>query len=116
MNEETCLIPRNLRKPDIIVQTPMKLTLKQLAYIGAGIGGAYLIFTCPVPIIIKGVMVVGSAGLGFVGALFKYEDSSIDELAIDSVVYLQRKNYYHQLNKRGGLVVNIGARKETITA
>lgn len=115
MNEDICLIPRNLRKPDTIIQTPIKLTLKQLVYIGAGIGGAYIIFGCAAPILVKGVMMVSSAGIGIAGALVKYQDSSIDELAVDSLVYVQRKNYYHQLNKRGGPVVNIGYRKEAIT-
>lgn len=114
MNEEICLIPRNLRKLDNIIQTP-KLNIKQLTYIGLGIGGAYIAFSSGMLVIYKVITIVGSLAIGLAGSFYKYRDSSLDELAIDGIVYLQRKNYYHQLNKRSGLIVNISARAETTT-
>ncbi|MDF2533990.1 MAG: hypothetical protein K0R18_147 [Bacillales bacterium] len=115
MNEDICLIPRNLRKADTIIQTPIKLTMKQLVYIGIGIGGAYFAYGAALPLLYKGLIMGGSALAGVAGGLFKYQGSSIDELVGDSVVYVQRKSYYNKLNKRSEVVVNINSRKEETT-
>lgn len=112
---EVCLIPRNLRRPDNIIQKPIKLNMKQIIYIGAGIGGAYFAFGTTLPLVYKCIAMGASFGAGIFGGLFKYEGSSIDELATDSLVFIQRKNYYRQLSKRSELIVNIGANKEEST-
>lgn len=113
--ELSCRIPRNLNKPDIIVHSPIKLGWKQIVYIGAGVGGAYLAFQTGLPQVYKIALMATSCGIGMICSLIKYEDSTIDELVVDSLHYVQKKNIYKQLNKRGDLIVRIKTKQEETT-
>ncbi|AEO93414.1 gp154 [Bacillus phage G] len=113
--EPLCAIPRNLNEPDTIIHYPVKLNWKQISYICVGVAGAYFAFQTGLPIEYKTALMAGSVGTSLVTSLIKYEDSTIDELVIDSLHYAQKKNIYRQLEKRGAMNVKFNSYEEKIT-
>lgn len=113
MNEnQSCLIPRNLNKPDTISILKIELSLKQVGYLVLGATSFYFCFTSGLPLLIK-------AGLSFIGlntslicSFVTFNDSNVDELALNSLTYFQRKIYYRKMEGRGEMVVNIKSKKE----
>lgn len=112
--EQLCIVPRNLNKSDTIVHYPIKLDWKQISYIVVGGVVTYSVFQTGIPLVYKIVASIGGVGVSLVGSFFKYEDSTIDELVIDSLHYVQKKNVYKQIEKRSGVSVTYGSYSEPI--
>lgn len=110
--EQLCTIPRNLNKPDVVINSPIPLNWKQITYIGIGVAGTYLAFQTAWPIIYKVIAISGSVSISLITSLVKYEDSTIDDLVIDGLHFVQKKNIYNQIEKKGGINVRIGTYKD----
>lgn len=113
--EMLCNVPRNLSKPDTVIHYPIKLNWKQITYIGIGVVGAYVAFQTVLPLVYKLVITSGTMGMAAIASLVRIEDSTIDELAIDSLYFAQKKNVYRQLEKRE-VVIEHGYWKEVPSA
>lgn len=113
--EYVCVIPRNLNKPDVISFGRFSLTWKQVGYVVIGGAIVYFTFQTGLPIVIK--VVVSSLGVGasLAASFVKPNGVELDEVALNSLVYAQRKFYYNKLEKVGGLVVTIKSKEEGST-
>ena len=107
VDEEICIIPRNINKPDIIINKPIKLNWKQIGCVSVGAIVSYGIYQTGLPLNFK----IASCVVGFLSGVFcayyKHEGSTVDEIVINSATYLKRKHRYQEMEKRGGLVVTI---------
>lgn len=110
-----CLVPRNLEKEDTVSIGRFEITWKQIAYLAVGGVGTYAACMTGLPIAAKIVLSTASFATSAVAGFIKVKGSTLDEIAINSLIYTQRKVYYNKLSREGGLNVTIGAKKEDST-
>lgn len=115
--EYLCMIPRNLNKPDKIpVYGRFSLTWKQIGYLAVGGAVTYFTFqTAGLPIVAKIAISAAGFGTSLAASFVKPQGVEIDELLMNSLFYTQRKIYYKNLEKEGGLIVTIKSKEEGST-
>lgn len=101
------IVPRNLEKEDTISIGQWDLTWKQVGYLVIGGIGTYLSFTSGFSISFKIILSILSFGISAIIALMKIQGYSLDQIAINSMIYAQRKAYYKNLEKSLGPQINI---------
>lgn len=112
MSEDShiCIIPRNLNKSDLIINTPIKLDWKQFGYlIGGALAGTF-IYTSQLPFALKTSCIVTTSLISLIGSFYRYEGSTMDEILLNSVTYAGSKKVYEK-HREGGCVVKINTRK-----
>lgn len=108
-----CLIPRNLEKEDTISVGRLEFTWRQVAYIALGGLGTYLSFTSGMPFTFKILSSVISFGIALLFGFLKINDTTLDEVAVNALIYAQRKNYYKKIEKQENTIqINFRARIE----
>jgi hypothetical protein len=104
-----CVIPRNINKPDIIVSKPVTLDWKQIGFLSIGVGLGVVFFQSDFSSDIKVISSAVTFGIGALCAFYKHEGSSVDDIAVNYITYVQRKNFYKK--GREDIVVKINYRE-----
>lgn len=112
--EYVCKVPRNLDRPDGINVGRHFISWKQVGYLAIGGATVYFAFQAGMPFATKIALSIVTSGVSLAASFIKPQGVELDEIALNSLMYAQRKFYYNRLKREGVLVVTIKSKEEKV--